>query len=206
MFRLSVLFPLGSLVLYCQSPPSSRFDHTKPPGQVGDQPKRSDDRQLAPRAPGLFSDSLNSGGGSGQHKRARESHVGPPPSGVQRHDKMARGSAADSGKHGKFGVTDENRLICVGTTSAKRYIPTEMGLLSDLIDAGINVDWLVLEGSHLLECIRVNDLGERTRTWRLVTHCAASKAALMRQFKLVVARLSNMGLKVSDWTWAAGPN
>lgn len=43
-----------------------------------------------------------------------------------------------AGKLGKFGVSDEDRLICVGTINARTFIPSEINLLGDLIDAGIS--------------------------------------------------------------------
>ena len=76
-------------------------------------------------------------------------------------------------------------------------------MTESLLKAGVNSEWLNLEGSHLLECVRVNDLGERTRTWRLVTPNPGAKAALMQRFNRIGARLAGLGLRITDWTWSS---
>lgn len=106
-----------------------------------------------------------------------------------------------AGKLGQMQVADPARLICVVTINRDQFLPDPMELLGMLIEAGMNPDWLALEGSHLLECVRVNDLGLCTRTWRLVARSATTKAAMMQQCHLIGNRLTTLGLKVSDWTW-----
>ena len=108
------------------------------------------------------------------------------------------GFAADLGLHG---VTSLKQLICVAGDGPGDFITNEIELLVKLKQAGLRADMTKVGGSHLLECVVAKDLGDRTRTWRLVARDASAKDEMMDYFSFMRDPLAEKGLKVSDWTW-----